>query len=1088
MKFPTLATLFILLSICASAQQKDLNPVQKEKNDITKSLEKESKASPQLLADIQKQLNTPIKAFDISKKSSLPLNVIEEEKTKIEAELTAARTARDTLAISNAERTERIAKLPDDIALARLQLSNIPSSPESNNQQRIILEQRLKNLEAEQKNYTATTALFSAREQLYKRNISILEAKQKAWQQLFDTKQAAETEQIREETVAEAQRFSSIPILAELTSDNAELAKLRQQVSKQTALYSSRLAHNLELLKEVQEQRSIAQDRIRLLESAKLKIDTETGKLLRIQRNNLPSESALTLDLQKNIRASASAQIKILEIRKELSSLPIDIDLEAATLDKKIDSKDIRQPEIKNLLQQRQSLLNDLIKDYSNYIVALTKSSSALRELTTERNIYKKYLDERLLWIPSAEPIATADLLVERNALLNLVSKNQIGLWFTNLVDSLRNHPISWGFLSAILIYLLARHRKFKQILQSTAEIASRKSNTCMLPTFKALAVTLLLALPFPLLLGFLSWRVQEPTGISTALYICACFIFLFSAFLKMTGKNGFLRNHVNMADFRAKILHCHLRWFVLIVPFILFFFFALPGTQSAPQTGRIFFALLMITQIIFLHLILKPSKNVLTSGPWFAKIIWFLALILPVSFLIGSGLGYISSVNTLRQQTMASVCIIIIGLLIVKILEHWVLLSRRKLAIEIAHKKYQSIINAENGENNDPKSRPSLEELETHATDVTVVETQTRKLLQIGMSVLVVFGILTIWSSSLPALSFLNKVELWGGDKIEQTTTNSSSVTSNPVTKALTPSETSKSPVVTTTESKATSLQDLLLAGLIIGLFLAAAKNLPGLLELSVLRRLHLKPGGNYAITTVMRYVLIAIGFLIAFRLIGVTWASVQWLAAAITLGIGFGLQEIFANFVAGIILLFERPIRLGDIVTVGNDISGKVTRIEIRATTIQQFNNRELIVPNKEFITGSLINWTLSNNIQRFEIPVGIAYGSDTKKATKILHDIVKKHPAVLEDPEPQIIFSTFGPSTLDFLIRAYVGKVEDFASTQSELHYLIDNAFREADINIAIPQQDIYIRSLPENTHFPTRNNLPTEENDDITKQKN
>jgi potassium efflux system protein len=178
----------------------------------------------------------------------------------------------------------------------------------------------------------------------------------------------------------------------------------------------------------------------------------------------------------------------------------------------------------------------------------------------------------------------------------------------------------------------------------------------------------------------------------------------------------------------------------------------------------------------------------------------------------------------------------------------------------------------------------------------------------------------------------------------------------------------------------------------------------------------------------------------------------------------LGFGLQEIFANFVAGIILLFERPIRLGDVVTVG-DISGKVTQIRIRATTIQQFNNRELLVPNKEFITSQLVNWTLKDSILRFEIPVGIAYGSDTKKAASVLQKILSEHPDVMDEPKPDVLFVNFGNSTLDFNVRGFVASVEHFVTAKSDLHYLIDDAFREAGIEIAFPQQDLHIRSLPE-----------------------
>jgi len=209
------------------------------------------------------------------------------------------------------------------------------------------------------------------------------------------------------------------------------------------------------------------------------------------------------------------------------------------------------------------------------------------------------------------------------------------------------------------------------------------------------------------------------------------------------------------------------------------------------------------------------------------------------------------------------------------------------------------------------------------------------------------------------------------------------------------------------------------------------------------------------------VRYTIIIVGIVFACGLIGITWGKVQWIAAAVTLGIGFGLQEIFANFVAGLIILFERPIRIGDMVTVGG-VNGRVHRIQMRATTILQFNNRELIVPNKEFITTQLVNWTLTTTVMRTEIFVGIAYGSDTEKATKLLQECASKNPRVLREPLYNVIFSSFGASSLDFELRVYVDTVDNLIPVQSELHYAVDKAFREAGIEIAFPQQDIHIRS--------------------------
>ncbi|MHC5046351.1 MAG: mechanosensitive ion channel domain-containing protein, partial [Planctomycetota bacterium] len=210
-------------------------------------------------------------------------------------------------------------------------------------------------------------------------------------------------------------------------------------------------------------------------------------------------------------------------------------------------------------------------------------------------------------------------------------------------------------------------------------------------------------------------------------------------------------------------------------------------------------------------------------------------------------------------------------------------------------------------------------------------------------------------------------------------------------------------------------------------------------------------------------------VGVVIAFAAIGVTWQKVQWIAAAITVGLGFGLQEIFGNFMSGLIILFERPIRVGDTVTVG-DISGTVTRIRIRATTVTDWDRKELIIPNKEFVTTRINNWSLSDPILRIILPVGVAYGSDTQKATQLLLDVARACQHVLDDPPPRALFLGFGDSSLNLELRVFIPSIDSFLTTRHELHEAIDKAFREAGIEIAFPQRDIHVRSV--RSDFPVR----------------
>jgi potassium efflux system protein len=197
-------------------------------------------------------------------------------------------------------------------------------------------------------------------------------------------------------------------------------------------------------------------------------------------------------------------------------------------------------------------------------------------------------------------------------------------------------------------------------------------------------------------------------------------------------------------------------------------------------------------------------------------------------------------------------------------------------------------------------------------------------------------------------------------------------------------------------------------------------------------------------------------------FRLLDLDWSQFGWIAAALSVGLGFGLQEVVANFVCGIIILFERPVRIGEVVSLG-DVTGTISRIRMRATTITDWDRKDFIVPNKEFITGSLMNWTLSSPVNRLVIPVGVAYGSDTRQARDILLEIAEANPLVLDDPKPIATFEAFADSTLNLSLRCYLPNMDNRLRIQTELCEAIDERFKEAGIEIAFPQQDIHVRSL-------------------------
>lgn len=280
------------------------------------------------------------------------------------------------------------------------------------------------------------------------------------------------------------------------------------------------------------------------------------------------------------------------------------------------------------------------------------------------------------------------------------------------------------------------------------------------------------------------------------------------------------------------------------------------------------------------------------------------------------------------------------------------------------------------------------------------------------------------IWSTVLPALQHLDTWEIWG---------------------------------------TAITARGLLHAGILMVLFATAARNVPGLIEIVLLERLPLDRSVRYAVGALTRYAIAVIGILTVSDALSIGWQHVQWLVAALTFGLGFGLQEIFANFVSGLIILFEQPVRVGDVVTL-DGISGTVSRIRMRSTTITDWDRKDYIVPNKEFITGKLLNWTLTDSTNRVVIKVGVSYDADPQEVTRVLLGVVTSQPHIMAEPAPSVAFEGFGECALDFVVRAYLPTLDDRGNTVHNLHVRIHAALKEAGIEIPFPQRDLHVRSMP------------------------
>jgi potassium efflux system protein len=1040
-------------------------------------------SAPKELEQVKALLAQPLVDPVIPEKATL--ETLKQGLAQADADLLSAQNEQADLEAKGRLRMDRCEQIRvlDAAATQRLddvykQLAAYPAvadglSPMDRAQRGLLLAKRAKTLaeraayEQELPSYEARRELMRAKLDLATQQLNHVDAVERKWKDAVADRSRQDADlKARDAMWA---RETASPEVRPLAIENEQLAELRrspQGPAAKTKEIEEQVADLMALRAKLQSQF----EHIRKIAT----LTNAVGLLLQKQRGELPNLHSHRRSVRERQTEVADIKLKLIELetkRSDLADIPAQVTEVVDNIDPPPSAEKRRELElaVHQLLETQRDYLDALIADYNNYFNSLVLDlDKNEQELIHETADYASYINERILWIPSAAPLGAADLGRSWDAAVWLTDRNKWLVAGQALWDDAIENPLVNALAAATALAMLLAQRRLRRRVREIGEQCARNYSSSFLPTLEALALTVAISLLWPAVLWFLAWRLsaawdapQFAKTVAFALQVTAIAFLTTELMRQVCRRKGLAEIHFGWPEANVRALRQNLPWLLVVGLPITFVVSMIQEQDNAlfnSSLGRLTFIVGLILLTVFAWRVLRPGSAPISNElAWLHSLryLWYpLRMGVPPVLAILAALGYIYTAVQLTWRLEASLWLFLGVLLAHSLALRWLLVARRKLAI---HQSRQRRAAAQLCSKD--KTPPAVGEALPHPVadaqvELTANHMKTRRLLHSAFLLALGVGCWGIWVDVLPALKFVDQWKVWS-----YTETVSEAPTHATGTAA--PSPEAKS--ITVTRTHWITLGDLVASVVIILMTFIGSRNLPGLLEIAWLQRLPLDAGGRYALTSLSRYVLTLVGIVAASQRIGIGWENVQWLAAAITLGLGFGLQEIFANFVSGLIILFERPMRVGDIVTVGG-VSGTVSRIRSRATTITDWDRKELIVPNKEFITGQLVNWTLSDSVLRLVIKIGVAYGSDTELATKLLMDAAQAHPLVLKSPPPTATFIDFGASALNFELHVFLSGPDHFSSLRHELNTIIDRSFREAGIEMAFPQCDLHLRTVP------------------------
>lgn len=1028
-------------------QQKNNNDLQDTLIDADSEIQKNSAD----LQNLKKQLSTPSNT-DYASQSLANLQAQVEKLTNQQQDAQSALSAVNTQLAGQSSVSERAQTALTDNVKRTQELNQKLADPTTNSllKQQIQLELQLIELKNTYnqvllKNSDQLTVLYQSRYELLNARVQVLQKQIAAIQDVINQKNLAKTQNQVEQAQQQSQNVEQNPLIQKELNLNAQLSQyLLEQTEKTNTLTQDELRMRNVLDNLTQTQRTI-DEQISALQGTLV-----LSRIIQQQKQKLPTN----LNIRGLSKQIADLRVQIFDITQKRNELyDIDAYISKIEQDENKSFTPAEKAQLTNLLTERRKVASDLIKSLNNQLNLAISLELTQQQITQISDQIQSKLDQQSFWVKSNNPINLdwiKKLPMSLKAQFDGIGK-KIG--FPTNFDNLP-YLLTYVFILFVIGGLIF---KFKESIKQRLAVINGEINTLRSDsqwhTPLALFYTALLSLSGTLwflaacqLLGF--FFVKNPQEFWEWSLSMAGYWWFFSFVLAILRPNGILVRHFGFAkESAASLQDVTKRIIVSVVLLLNTSIFS--NVMDTGLANDVLGEINTIVALLFCIVIIAPrfirTEKSLSSTTTdkrdrtIFKIVRILLQLVPVVLIALIALGYYYTALNLITHIINTYIAWVVWSLVRHTIYRGVTVASRRLAYRRLQEKRQQ----KQQDLNDGSPSDDVVVITEQEEGLALNEVRSQLLrfadLFIWTALFAIFYY--VWSDLVTVVSYLRDITLW-----QQTSTTEAGV----VTETI-------------------SLFNLIVALIIVVITYILVRNIQGILEVLIFSRVKLSQGTPYTITTLLTYIFVAVGGAWAFSTLGMSWSKLQWLFAALSVGLGFGMQEIFANFVSGIILLFERPIRVGDTVTI-NGVTGTVAKIRIRAITMIDPDRKEVIVPNKSFVTGQVINWALSNTVTRLVVSVGVAYGSDLDLVKRLLLQAAHEQPSVLKDPEPRALFLTFGASTLDHELRVYVGQVSERNDTLDALNRRVNELFAENNIDIAFNQLDIFIKNKDTGEEIP------------------